>query len=541
MMATRLTMEKIAQRQQSRLLTFVLPFAVLLTAGLGLYQLGKKSFWLDEGYSIAFASLSWPKLLRFLVDIEPNGALYHLLLKPWLSFGLSEFAVRSLSVIFVTAAVPAVYGLGSRIFGRLAGAAAAVLFGLNAFVIHYAQEARPYPLALLLVVLSSYFLVRSVQSSSTWSWALFAVTTAMAIYTHFFALQVFGAQLVSLLFLMPRNVRLRSLLTSYSAIKSFLKRDDVPIRRLLVSYAVVGVLLLPLALNLVRLLSHGGGRLGFVPRPTLFPSSPKTPSLVGTLQDLSGAGGLMLLIAYLAAAGIGVFYIVKRWRAAGPGSTERQGYALVLLWLVLPVFGSFVFSMIKPIMISRFLIVALPPMVILAAGGIAALRRPWQAGLLALILLILAVRGLVFWYEDYVKEDWRGAVQYVVTNSQSDDGILFVPSRMRSPFQVYVEHFNGESRAPETIDPPEDWEDWESLDGSLEGPAYFLSRYPANRLDRVWVVLSHGDLDDRRQADNALKLQYRLVRVKKYAATPHETRRIGSGIEVRLYELVAQN
>ena len=45
----------------------------------------------------------------------------HLLLRLWLYLGESEWILRSLSVVFGVATVPAVYILGMRLFGPKAG------------------------------------------------------------------------------------------------------------------------------------------------------------------------------------------------------------------------------------------------------------------------------------------------------------------------------------------------------------------------------------------------------------------------------------
>jgi hypothetical protein len=64
-------------------------------ATLRFLYISRKSFWLDEGVSVAIARLDWPNFLRILWRREANMALYYVLLRGWLHLGGSETAVRA--------------------------------------------------------------------------------------------------------------------------------------------------------------------------------------------------------------------------------------------------------------------------------------------------------------------------------------------------------------------------------------------------------------------------------------------------------------
>ena len=64
-------------------------------------------------------------------------------------FGLSEFALRSLSALFGTLLVLVIYGLGARLFNRTTGLAAAFIAAIAPFQVYYSQEARMYILVAL--------------------------------------------------------------------------------------------------------------------------------------------------------------------------------------------------------------------------------------------------------------------------------------------------------------------------------------------------------------------------------------------------------
>src|SRR5215469_5674181 len=114
---------------------------LLLAAGTTarfLYLAGKP-FWFDETFSVEVARLDWRNFLHLLWWREANMSLYYALLQIWLHFGQSPFFIRSLSAIIASATVPAIYWLGSMLYGRRVALIAAALLALNGYDIRYAQ------------------------------------------------------------------------------------------------------------------------------------------------------------------------------------------------------------------------------------------------------------------------------------------------------------------------------------------------------------------------------------------------------------------
>ena len=93
----------------------------IVAAWLQLHAIAAKSLWFDEGTSIAIARLDWFNFLRLMWRREMNMVLYYLLLRGWLHLGDSVAWIRGLSVIFATAAIPAIFVLGRKMLGTSAG------------------------------------------------------------------------------------------------------------------------------------------------------------------------------------------------------------------------------------------------------------------------------------------------------------------------------------------------------------------------------------------------------------------------------------
>src|SRR5437868_11084773 len=173
-----------------------LAFIVTLGAGLRFWHLGARSLWVDEGATAVIARLDWWNFLRLLWRREANMSFYYLLMRGWIQLGHGEAWLRALSATFGVLAIPAIYFLGRSLWGRSAGLVAALLLAVNAYHIRYSQEARAYSLAVLLVVLSFYFLIQLMQRPSPELRWKYSVVSALAVYSHFFAVLVLLAQAV---------------------------------------------------------------------------------------------------------------------------------------------------------------------------------------------------------------------------------------------------------------------------------------------------------------------------------------------------------
>ena len=92
-----------------------------IAALMRLYGLNSKSVWFDETMSAEIARLPWSQFALAIWNFEANMAPYYVLLHFWSALGGSTAFIRALSVVISTATIPAIYLLGTRLFGRKAG------------------------------------------------------------------------------------------------------------------------------------------------------------------------------------------------------------------------------------------------------------------------------------------------------------------------------------------------------------------------------------------------------------------------------------
>ena len=106
----------------------------------------------------------------------------------WVSdhiFGPSAESLRVVSLAAGLATIPLTYVLGRWTLGVSAGLLGAAFVALSPFMIFYSCQARPYALMVLLCLASTLALLRGVRGGGTKWWALYAVASCAAIYTHY--------------------------------------------------------------------------------------------------------------------------------------------------------------------------------------------------------------------------------------------------------------------------------------------------------------------------------------------------------------------
>ena len=160
-----------------------------LAALLRFSTLGAQSFHHDEIVTagrVVRASI-WHLFDRVVVG-ESVPPLYYLLAWPWSKLaGTGAIGLRSLSAAAGVAAIPVAYLIGAQLRGRGTGIAAAALVATNPMLIFYSQEARAYSLLVLLSSLSLLFFLRASRRRGERNLLWWALTSSLALATHYFA------------------------------------------------------------------------------------------------------------------------------------------------------------------------------------------------------------------------------------------------------------------------------------------------------------------------------------------------------------------
>ncbi|PSB11301.1 glycosyl transferase family 39 [filamentous cyanobacterium CCP2] len=204
---------------------------LILAIGLGIcfrfVNLDGKVYWHDEVYTTFRAAgfsrqeidrelfqnrrFAAPELLKFQ-HIKPGSTaadtvsslatedpqhppLYFLMARGWMHwFGGSMTATRSLPALLSLLSLPLMYALGRELFNSSLMALLATTFlALSPFDILFAQTARQYSLLTVVVIGSSWLLLKAIRRSTVQNWGWYALSGAIGLYTHpFFGLTAIG-------------------------------------------------------------------------------------------------------------------------------------------------------------------------------------------------------------------------------------------------------------------------------------------------------------------------------------------------------------
>jgi uncharacterized membrane protein len=220
-------------------------------------NLGQKAYWIDECFTSLMISGNSTDVTDTLADgrvigIEelqkyqyPNSEtsvidtiekiaiqapilppLYFIMGRFWLQcFGNSVATIRSLSAAISLLALPCIYWLCWELFGmrrkssesplvaQSIGWMAIALISVSPFHVLYAQEARPYSLLTLIILLSHTLLLRAIRLQTKMSWLIYAITLIMGLYSHLFFIFVVIAHAIYVLVI--ENFRFTQSLIAY--------------------------------------------------------------------------------------------------------------------------------------------------------------------------------------------------------------------------------------------------------------------------------------------------------------------------------------
>ena len=322
-----------SRRSVAAFVTWAAP--VVVTAALGLFEIGVPQLWRDELASWSAASRTLPQLWAMVHNIDAVLGIYYLGLHLWMAvFGQSATAMRLPSVIAMAAAAGMVALIGRRLGGRLAGLASGLVFAVIPSVSRFAQEARPYAFATFFAALATLLFLRAMERPRWSRWAVYAVALGAAGAANLIAVCVAAGPLLIVLWdFFQRTVRVGGDGTAESGKKLPGGRpapEGTPgllVKRFCVSVVVAAVLVSPLV---IAGHSQQGWQIGQQ-------AVPHVAQLIGV------SGGLWIELFASVPVAVVVMLLAIAALVAAPDARRRvvAGYALafaigpvIAVWLI---------------------------------------------------------------------------------------------------------------------------------------------------------------------------------------------------------------
>jgi 4-amino-4-deoxy-L-arabinose transferase-like glycosyltransferase len=188
----------------TRVYAAVVAGILVIGTGLRIYNLNRLSLWLDEGFSLLYASQDWSKAAGLDGYYSPHPTGYFLLTKVALLALPETLAGRSISLVCGVLTLPVFFLLARKILNRTGALVATGVLALSPIHLYYTQEARMYALVVLLVALSYLLLITFVETRAT-RWAvLYGLTLALGVYADYSTAYALIPQAVIILIALAR-------------------------------------------------------------------------------------------------------------------------------------------------------------------------------------------------------------------------------------------------------------------------------------------------------------------------------------------------
>ncbi|MEH0927642.1 glycosyltransferase family 39 protein [Micromonospora sp. CPCC 205558] len=343
------------------------------TIAVSLYGIGRQ-FHQDEVITWYAATLPVRDLGAVFRHVDVVFAPYYLALHVWSRvFGASQFSLRVPSLVAMAVAAALVVVLGRRLVNTRVGLIGGLLFATLPAVSRYAQEARPYALAVAAALISTLALVWAAERQTWLRWAIYAPTVALLAAAHLLALMLLAAHL------------------AYMASR----RSDA-----LRWAAAVAAGMLPV-LPLLLLGSGQSAQVAWLGTP----SWTRLPQIPGEALGAAAVGGLL----------IGAILAVR--------PPANRTTALLVTWGIVPPVVLFLVSLSSPTLHPRYLLFTVPAWCLLAAQ--ACLSR-WTGPAMIAAAILLGISGHTAFRGDTLpgNPDLRSAYAVVASAQQPGDGIL---------------------------------------------------------------------------------------------------------------------
>jgi mannosyltransferase len=464
----------------------------LLGLVLRLGQLGY-SYGSDDFQNVPALSGSLPSMWGWIVHGN-YLPVYWLMSHAWSTLGQGEGFMRIPGIVFGVLLIPAIYILGRQLFSQRVGLVAAFLTSISPFMIEQSSQIKPHTLIALLAGLLTLFTLGWLRTTKKAYLAAYTAGGIIGMYTHYhIALILLALNIYAAIFLIKNGSRrlwpwgLAQVVVALAFIPWLpiaLKQASVP-----VGPANLFTALPELAITF----SVGYSAIKFT---TL--SIDKVIPLADVLNNIPMM--TVLLLVYAPAAVIGI------WQALKAGF---KGYIL-LLGLFIPIVGALCLSFYIPGMITAKYLIgsAVFYYLLLAVAGVGRSRSRLGIILLAGMILLNGYSLFNYYFRDTEygrKENFRGLVDYVLTNEQEGDVLVagagidgveyYLPQSATALGPVYITELDNASSQT-------------SMDKSLQGA------------QRVWLVNRIREDSDPtgpwKSAHSRLEQLFRLEREKRF-------------------------
>uniref|UniRef100_UPI00404B97A4 glycosyltransferase family 39 protein n=3 Tax=Flavobacterium sp. TaxID=239 RepID=UPI00404B97A4 len=382
-------------------------FILLLATFFRLYNLDFQSLWMDEIYTmnVSNPSFSFEKLRQEVILREGFPYFYFILLRFFYFFTeYSGLAARSVSAIAGVMGVYYIYLLGKELRNKNVGLIAALLLSINDFHILYSQEARPYTLFFLFVIISFYRLSIFIKNTNNKNAIYYGLSVGLVLNINFFGLITLFSQALIVLFFI--------LLSKKENAVSLLKKS-------LISGGIGLLLFIPNYEILLKLLNF---KSFWVPQP-------KEDSLTILFKQFLGNSEITLFL-------FGLIFFYYFYKLACENSEKIEidsikksnlnfSFIVLFFWittfvgvLIMKSYGE------TSLILDRYFITTIPVLILILAIGIDLIKNNLLKFLLITTVFIFSLFNLIIvkkYYTNVSKSQYREVSSFIIENNKNNE------------------------------------------------------------------------------------------------------------------------
>jgi mannosyltransferase len=401
-----LTLENIKNALFSSRYLQLLLSLTLVGAILRFYNLGYNSLWLDEASTLTIAVKSIPDIWQATTGGEFNPPLFYWTEHVMLIFGNSEVVLRVVPALLGVLTIPLIYLVGKEFMDRNTGIIAAAAFAFSPFLIFYSQEARAYSMMLFFVTASMVFYFRALKSNGLSDWALFGILSALAFWSHFYALVIIGALFLYALYELYPKIR-----------------NNLPAAKPLVAGGALFTLIcFPLIIVTIQLFAKRTASA-----PTFGIQGPEI--IIATFAQISGSVVAMYLLLILFIAGIAQAFL----------QDKNKGIFLITVAVLMFVISNFLsYRMpMQPRYLICFAIVFFIAIALSYKLLFTLMDTPGVVYGFIAFMVIISAFPLAGYYSGYTKDNWKGFSSGFQEKTRPGDIVVVIPPYISQPFDYY--------------------------------------------------------------------------------------------------------
>ncbi|MBX4186833.1 MAG: glycosyltransferase family 39 protein [Candidatus Doudnabacteria bacterium] len=451
---------------------WLVPILVVATL-LRFYNNTAVALWHDEAFSALYIRYSWGEMMyRIGLDVHPP--LYYWILRLWsYIFGSGLLSLRGLSILFGVLTVYAGYLFARKAFNNEKLAmVTAFLLAINPFQIQYSLEARMYTLGTFLVLISSWQLLRALESNKLKDWIIYGLLTAAGLYTHYYLVFSIAAQGLYFLYYVYQSRKLSDSLTFKG----------------LGSYVFAAVLYLPWLPTFLTQIKRVEAAY-WIPAPDRW----SVPSTIWKMVFGGQGNDHITLFVSAVIAIVLLFYFFRE--------TKPPIRWFIVLGVAVPFIGALLLSFKQAIYLDRYFVFASLYFTILIAATL--FLVPKYTTRRALVVIFAAMSLILFfknWQDLNVKNlffnravnnkpGMAGASAFINNNARSTDKIYVGSSFVYFTFKYY-NHTN----IPPLLYAPGSLESIPHFSGTaiLTNDDLILDFHEAKKNDTVWLLWTTG-------------------------------------------------